>query len=401
MFRRIVEITVSILVLTSVTIPIAMIFFIRKLLTQKEVLTPEEIYNRNSDILTVQYFNTQYPFIRSLPLYIEVLKGEFGITGVSIRTPKDSAEGMLNAKPGILSIWLLRKLNKIDYEGRNAIDIEYLQNKSVKKDLMILIKSLLALTIKDTGEEYPDKINLLGISFLNRSMKDAVLMIEKVVSTGNKEAFYFMNPDCFNKLFVDLDYYQIMKSARNIFPDGSGVNMACKIMGSNLKQNINGTDMLPYLCRMAEEREFGLFLLGAKPGVAEKMKKNLEQKYPKIIICGTHDGYFDRETQSEEIVSEINMSGAKILLVAFGVPYQEKWIEKHISNLKVNVALGVGGLFDFYSGNMPRAPKWMRELGIEWLFRLYKEPKRMWRRYVIGNPLFIKRVKQWKKKIAG
>jgi N-acetylglucosaminyldiphosphoundecaprenol N-acetyl-beta-D-mannosaminyltransferase len=144
-----------------------------------------------------------------------------------------------------------------------------------------------------------------------------------------------------------------------------------------------------------------MFLLGAKPGVAEKMKKNLEQKYNEIIISGVQDGYFDRQTGNDEVIEKINNSGAKILLVAFGAPNQEKWIYTNLQKLDVHAAIGVGGLFDFYSGNMPRAPKWMRELGIEWVFRLIKEPGRMWRRYIIGNPLFLQRVRDWNKAITG
>ena len=128
------------------------------------------------------------------------------------------------------------------------------------------------------------------------------------------------------------------------------------------------------------------------------MKKKLEEKYPYLNIVGTKSGYFDWASDSPGIVNEINDSKANILLVAFGVPLQEKWIDENINKLNSQVIMGVGGLFDFYSGQMKRAPKWMREVGMEWLFRLIKEPKRMWKRYIIGNPLFIYRVYKWKNK---
>ena len=154
--------------------------------------------------------------------------------------------------------------------------------------------------------------------------------------------------------------------------------------------------MLPFLCSLAEENKFSIFLLGGKPGIPEKMRENLLLKYPDLNIVGVHHGFFDRETEEGYIIDEINKASADILLVAFGAPTQEKWIYNHRKQLKPQILMGVGGLFDFFSGNIPRAPKWMREMGFEWIFRLLQEPKRMWKRYIIGNPVFIFRVFRWK-----
>ena len=112
-----------------------------------------------------------------------------------------------------------------------------------------------------------------------------------------------------------------------------------------------------------------------------------------LKIAGTRDGYFDPE-EEKAVVDTINESGARILLVAFGAPRQEFWLECWRERLVPPVGMGVGGLFDFYSGRIPRAPVWMREIGLEWVFRLMQEPGRMWRRYIIGNPLFLFRVRQ-------
>jgi N-acetylglucosaminyldiphosphoundecaprenol N-acetyl-beta-D-mannosaminyltransferase len=149
---------------------------------------------------------------------------------------------------------------------------------------------------------------------------------------------------------------------------------------------------------MSEKKSYSLFLFGAKPGIAEKMKKKLEGKFPELKIGGVRNGFFDWKKDTRAIVDEINASQANILLVAFGVPLQERWIYENAPKLKPEVIMGVGGLFDFYSGEMNRAPKWMREVGLEWLYRLMKEPKRMWKRYIIGNPLFLYRVYKWKNK---
>jgi N-acetylglucosaminyldiphosphoundecaprenol N-acetyl-beta-D-mannosaminyltransferase len=117
------------------------------------------------------------------------------------------------------------------------------------------------------------------------------------------------------------------------------------------------------------------------------------QRYPGLEIAGARDGYF-RPEEEGAVIEAINGSGARILLVAFGAPRQELWIARWRDRLAPPVAMGVGGLFDFYSGRIPRAPVWMREIGLEWVFRLMQEPGRMWRRYVIGNPLFLYRVRK-------
>ena len=124
----------------------------------------------------------------------------------------------------------------------------------------------------------------------------------------------------------------------------------------------------------------------------------MRERFPALAIVGFHDGFFKPE-ETERILEEINNSNADILLVAFGTPKQELWLAEHHDKLKPCVRLGVGGLFDFYSGRMPRAPIWMREIGMEWSWRLLQEPGRMWRRYLIGNPLFLYRV--WLQKNRG
>jgi N-acetylglucosaminyldiphosphoundecaprenol N-acetyl-beta-D-mannosaminyltransferase len=158
-----------------------------------------------------------------------------------------------------------------------------------------------------------------------------------------------------------------------------------------LRENVNGTDLFPRLCEAASQAGLSIYLLGARPGIAEAAANKMRERYPGLHIAGARDGYFSPEEEAG-VVAGINASGAAILLVAFGVPRQELWIERWRTDLQPRVCLGVGGLFDFYSGRIARAPVWMREIGLEWVWRLLQEPKRMWRRYIIGNPLFLSRV---------
>lgn len=238
-------------------------------------------------------------------------------------------------------------------------------------------------------------INLFGILIDNVLMAEAIDMISISIEKKEKKKLYFVNADCFNKMYKDYEYYKIVKKGDFIFGDGSGIKTACKITKQKIIDNVNGTDLMPKLAQMCLEKGYSLFLLGGKPGIAEKMSENLKNDYQGIRIAGTHHGYFDKKTENGKITAMINGSKADILLVAFGAPYQEIWIAENASSLNCCVSAGVGGLFDFFSGTMPRAPRWMRALGIEWVFRLIKEPKRMWRRYILGNPLFVFRVYKW------
>jgi N-acetylglucosaminyldiphosphoundecaprenol N-acetyl-beta-D-mannosaminyltransferase len=174
-------------------------------------------------------------------------------------------------------------------------------------------------------------------------------------------------------------------------PDGIGVRIASGVLGGPVRENVNGTDLLPRLCSTLQKSGHSLFLLGARPGVASEMARRLLRQYPELKIAGTCHGYFDHQDETQ-IARSIRRSGADVVLTALGAPRQDVFNEEQLEEMGVRVAIGVGGLFDFYSGRIRRAPEWVRELGFEWLFRLVQEPRRLWRRYVIGNVEFLFRV---------
>jgi N-acetylglucosaminyldiphosphoundecaprenol N-acetyl-beta-D-mannosaminyltransferase len=199
---------------------------------------------------------------------------------------------------------------------------------------------------------------------------------------------YFINANSINLAAHNSVLRKQINRADRCFADGSGMRLAAKHIGVSIYENVNGTDMLPHLCLEAQKTNKSIYMLGAKPGVAAKAAQNLSKKYPNLTVVGTQDGYFSLE-QTQDVISDINQSNADILLLAMGSPVQEEWLEKYAPQLKCSTALAVGGLFDFYSGNIARAPMWMRELGIEWVWRLMQEPQTKFHRYVIGNPLFL------------
>jgi N-acetylglucosaminyldiphosphoundecaprenol N-acetyl-beta-D-mannosaminyltransferase len=199
------------------------------------------------------------------------------------------------------------------------------------------------------------------------------------------------NAHTLNIAFENKSYANILKKANLILRDGSGISWAAEKKGVHPKYNFVGTDFIPEFCKITSEKVYRIFLLGARPGIAELAAKSLSAKAPGIKITGCHHGYFSKDKE-KHIIDIINNSKSDILLVAFGNPKQEIWIVKNLSHLKVPVCIGVGALFDYLSGNVKRAPRWMIHLGIEWIFRLFIEPKRLWKRYLIGNPKFVYRV---------
>jgi exopolysaccharide biosynthesis WecB/TagA/CpsF family protein len=201
----------------------------------------------------------------------------------------------------------------------------------------------------------------------------------------------FVNPDCLNKASENREYHYSLGRSDLVLPDGSGLRIAAKAIGLPLHDNVNGTDLFPLLCEAAAQKGQSLFLFGGLPGIAAKAGEAMQQRFPGLKIAGCLDGYTNRDN-NDTIVRAINDSGADILLVGLGAPAQEKWLLQHSGALATAVGLGVGGLFDYYSGHISRAPLWLREAGLEWVWRILQEPGAKWRRYVLGNPLFLWRV---------
>jgi len=237
-------------------------------------------------------------------------------------------------------------------------------------------------------------INLFSVAIRNCTMKTAVYTIIKHAENDEPANFAYVNADCLNKAWSQPVYREVLGRMTEVFGDGIGVKLASKMRSTPIVENVNGTDMFPLLCQQAAQKNLKLFLLGSQPGVAALCAEKITRRFPGLIITGTQDGYF-HEDETQQIIDRINESGAHILIVAFGAPLQELWMDNHRNSLKVPVCIGVGGCLDFFSERIARAPKWVRQLSMEWVWRLFLEPKRMWRRYVIGNPLFLYRAWKW------
>ncbi len=247
------------------------------------------------------------------------------------------------------------------------------------------------LAAKQSGQSQLLTNQLLGISFINDSREHVLAHISSSLNTPSHRQLFFINAHCLNIASQHPQYRQALQQADWVLPDGSGVKIGCAIHNTSLTENLNGTDLFPHICALLEKQGWSAYFLGGADGVADKVVNWVTAHYPRLTITGCHHGFIDDQT-SETLIEEINKQKTTVLFVAMGVPQQELWLNKHQDKLKVKLSLAVGGLFDFYSNTIPRAPQYLRTIGCEWLWRLYQEPQRMWRRYLLGNPQFLWRV---------
>ncbi|MGH1354814.1 MAG: WecB/TagA/CpsF family glycosyltransferase [Thalassovita sp.] len=227
---------------------------------------------------------------------------------------------------------------------------------------------------------------ILGLPVVDATTHDTA----EALLDGAARQVFFVNAHCLNIRAAHRDYAAALARADHILPDGIGVELAAKMTGHQLTQNLNGTDFVPELLARAARRGLSVFLVGGRPGTAQAAAGRLAVDIPGLRIAGTLDGY--KEAQDEAAaVAQINASGADILLVAMGVPMQELWLDRNLPLLKTRLNLGVGALFDFLAGNVQRAPAVVRRARAEWAWRLAQEPRRLARRYLIGNGTFLAR----------
>ena len=184
----------------------------------------------------------------------------------------------------------------------------------------------------------------------------------------------------------DEEYRRIVNNADLVTPDSMGILWGARKLGAPLIERVCGVDIARALCEISGQEDFSVFFLGAAPGVAESAADNLKSEFPGLRVAGVHDGYFGPD-EDAEVVAKVRESGAKVLLVAMGIPKQEKWIAAHLNELGVCVAMGVGGSFDVFSGKVKRAPLWMQRRGLEWLYRLVSNPRKIGK--VMTLPRFV------------
>lgn len=237
------------------------------------------------------------------------------------------------------------------------------------------------------------KTNVLGIQFDNLTREEARQAGRELLRGSDFHYVVTPNPEFLLAAEKDLEFQKILNRADLVLPDGIGVVYSAKILGTPLKERVAGFD---FACDMLEElNELGgrLYLLGAKPGVADMAAERLQKQYPGLKIAGTHDGYFKEDAP---VVEAIRESGADCVFVCLGAPKQELWMARNGPATGAHLLCGLGGSLDVFAGTVERAPKFWSDHGLEWFYRLCKEPKRIGR--MMKLPLFLVHVRQEKGK---
>lgn len=243
------------------------------------------------------------------------------------------------------------------------------------------------------------RIKFLNIEVDNLTMDEAICRIEELIN--NKKPSYVVTPnvDHIVKLEHDIEFQNVYKEADLILTDGMPLIWISKLKKNPIKEKVSGSDLFPKVCRLASRKGYKVFLLGAAEGVADKAAENLKSKYTGLNIVGTYSPSYGFEKKDEEInkiIKIINNAKPDILAVGLGAPKQEKFLYKYKDRLNVPISLAIGASIDFEAGNINRAPKWMQKCGLEWFYRLVKEPNRMFKRYIIDDMKIFRIVMNYK-----
>ena len=236
---------------------------------------------------------------------------------------------------------------------------------------------------------------VLGVKIDLLTLDQVLVFIEQTILNGRRAIVANVNVHAANLAYSLPWFRAFLNQSDLVFCDGFGVMLGARLLGYKIPERFTPPDWIARLAALSVEHDFSLFFLGARPVVAEMAAERLRGQFPSLRIVGAHHGYFVRSPghpENEAVVQLINRLKPNILIVGFGMPLQEQWLLENWDDLDVNVALPVGALFDYMSGVVRRGPRWMTDHGVEWLARLVIEPRRLWHRYLVGNPLFFWRV---------
>ncbi|GAA0855798.1 WecB/TagA/CpsF family glycosyltransferase [Clostridium nitritogenes] len=242
------------------------------------------------------------------------------------------------------------------------------------------------------------RIKFLNIEVDNLTMGEAIEAVDNIIQEGKSSYVVTPNVDHIVKLEKDKEFQDVYKNADLILTDGMPLIWISKFKKNPIKEKISGSDFFPKVCKLASIKGYRVFLLGAAEGIAAKAAKNLKEKYKGLNIVGTYSpsyGFEKKDHEINNIIDMINKVKPDILAVGLGAPKQEKFLYKYKNELNVPISLAIGASIDFEAGNINRAPKWMQNCGLEWFYRLCKEPKRMFKRYIIDDLKILKIINKY------
>jgi N-acetylglucosaminyldiphosphoundecaprenol N-acetyl-beta-D-mannosaminyltransferase len=222
---------------------------------------------------------------------------------------------------------------------------------------------------------------------------DLLRTISGWASAGRTRRVMYVNAHVVNQSRAVPGLSEALRRADLVYCDGYGVRLAARVLGRPVPHRMTGADWIWGLSRLCQQSSDPLYLLGSAPPLARDAARRLRQHFPELDVVGAHHGYFEIDSpHNERVIEDIQAHAPRIVLVGMGTPKQELWVDRYADRLGGAVVWTVGALFDYVAGRIPRAPHVLADNGLEWIFRLAVEPHRMWRRYLVGNPVFLKRV---------
>ena len=243
------------------------------------------------------------------------------------------------------------------------------------------------------------KQKFLNTYINNITMKEAIDEVDKMIINKEKGYVVAINVDVVMKMEEDLLLRDISDKANLTIVDGKPLIWISKLQKKPIVEKISGSDLVPNLCELANDKGYSIFIIGGKSGVADQAKIKLEEKYKRIKIVGTYSppiGFENNEKELDTINQMINKAKPDLLFACLGCPKQEKWIYNNIEKYNAKASICAGATVDFLAGNIKRAPKWISNIGLEWFYRFLQEPKRLFKRYFIDDIKIIKLMKKYK-----
>ena len=403
-FRRVIDCVVAAALLTLSSPLLLVVAIGLGLIAPRRVFESTPKIGRSFRTFNEFSFATNQRLLRRLPVLFNILKGDLSFIGPQATHLSEMCDSYRSdplarkrhtVRPGLISEWWIRRRAHLDYVREISLDAHYAENVTLRNDMGILLRAtpgLISLLLwGDAPVEYAPEVRILDVRIDNVSMQSAIDRIVSMLDGHRAQQGCFINPHNINQTIRMSDYKKVLAEAELVMADGYGTMLAGKILRRPVRQNLCGTDLFPRLCDELSGMGKSIYLLGSVPGAAEQVADWVRNHYPDVIIKGCDHGFFTTE-EEPETVCRIAEADVDLLVVAMGVPMQELFIARNLDALNVQAAIGFGGLFDYFAGRIPRAPQWVRDVGMEWLYRLVQEPRRMWRRYLIGNGLFLARV---------
>lgn len=229
---------------------------------------------------------------------------------------------------------------------------------------------------------------MFGCEVASITMNETLDQIEKIIDTRTLTQHVVINAGKVVLMENDEKLRRIVAECPIINADGQSIVWASRFLGNPLPERVAGIDLMEELIKISSRKGYGIYFFGAKEEVVQDVISHYKKKYPDLKVCGYRNGYF-KDSDIPQITRDMRESNADILFVAFSSPKKEYWLADNINEINIPFCMGVGGSFDVVSGTTKRAPRWMQKIGLEWFYRFLQEPKRMWKRYLVGNSRFI------------